>query len=125
MATQSPTSRTLKLFRDDGWTAAVTERWNAHAKIRQDLFGFIDIVAMRQGFGIVGVQATSGANVAKRIAKIRELPDHETWLKAGGRIFVIGWRKVGPRGKTKKWQPRIVELYLNSNGEHEIADLSL
>ena len=42
----SPTQRSLKLLRDEGYTAQVVERWNPHARVRQDLFGVIDTAAM-------------------------------------------------------------------------------
>jgi len=37
----SPTQRTLKKLRDEVYLAQVVEKWNAFAKIRQDLFGII------------------------------------------------------------------------------------
>lgn len=106
----TPTARTLKRLRDQGMMAAVVERWNPYAKIRQDLFGFLDVVAVEPGTqGVLGIQATSGTNVAHRLAKLREEPIAsrvEVWLAAGNRLAVIGWRKVGPRGKRKTWKAR-------------------
>jgi hypothetical protein len=106
----SPTQRSLKLLRDRGYVAVVTERWNPYARLRQDLFGFIDIVALSSIYGIIAVQTTSGANMAARISKIRELPAAKVWLKVGGHIVVHGWRKVGARGKRKLWECREVRL---------------
>lgn len=94
----SPTQRTLKLCKAAGWTCQVTERWNPFAKVRQDLFGFIDIVALTTE-GIVAIQTTTSANMAARIAKIKELPESDVWRKAGGRILVHGWK----RDKLGKW----------------------
>ncbi|WP_428851320.1 hypothetical protein [Imbroritus primus] len=48
MAT-SPTQRTLALLRKEGYTAEVTEHWNAFAGIRQDLFNVIDVLALGDG----------------------------------------------------------------------------
>lgn len=107
-SSQTPTRRTLKLCRDHGWTCQVVERWNPFAKVRQDLFGFIDLVAMT-GTQIVGIQATSGANVAARITKIRENPKSEEWLRSGGRLFVHGWRKLKSSGR---WECREIEITL-------------
>jgi hypothetical protein len=42
----SPTARTLPRLRREGRTACVVERFNPHAKIRQDLFGFIGVRAI-------------------------------------------------------------------------------
>ncbi len=115
----SPTQRTLAYLREEGFTCGITEKWNQHAGIRQDLFGFIDLVALHPALGTYGVQATSGTNVSARIEKIRGLETHATWLQAGNKILVIGWRKVGPRGKRKVWEPRIVELTQTEEIERE------
>jgi hypothetical protein len=98
----SPTQRTLKYLRELGYNAAVTEHWNQFARIRQDLFGFVDVLAIRQG-ETLAVQCTSNTNVSARLNKIA---DHENtpWLrKAGWRIEVHGWTK-GKRGA-----PRVVD----------------
>jgi hypothetical protein len=88
----TPTQRTLAKLRADGWTTAIVEHWNAHARVRQDLFGFIDILALRDG-ETLAVQATSGSNVAARVAKIAESETAPIVRKAGWRIEVWGWRK--------------------------------
>ena len=88
----TPTQRTLAKLRADGWTTAIVEHWNAHARVRQDLFGFIDILALRDG-ETLAVQATSGSNVAARVAKIAESKTAPIVRKAGWRIEVWGWRK--------------------------------
>jgi hypothetical protein len=93
----SPTQRSLAKLRADGWNAEVVERFNPHAGphgIRQDLFGFIDVVAL--GDTILAVQATS-TGVAARKAKILAL-EAETgipgrWVRSGGRLEVWGWAK--------------------------------
>lgn len=104
----SPTQRTLKLCRDHGWTVQVVERWNPFAKIRQDLFGFIDLVAM-DGVNIIGIQSTSGDNVSKRLDKIRANDKSAEWLRSGGRLFVHGWRKLA---SSKRWECREIEVTL-------------
>jgi hypothetical protein len=92
----TPTERTLKEMRRRGYVCAVVEKWNAHIKLRQDLFGFIDILCLGDG-EIIGVQATSADNVSKRIAKIAEHENTPHVRKSGMRILVHGWRK-GKRG---------------------------
>jgi len=105
----SPTQRSLKVLRDDGFTAQVVEKWNPYAKIRQDLFGFIDIVAVG-GLGIVGVQTTTTVNMSARRKKIIESEAAQKWLAAGGKIEVHGWAKRGPRGKRKTWQVSVYHV---------------
>lgn len=106
----SPTQRSLAMLREEGWTVAITERWNPFAKIRQDLFGFIDLLAFR-GNVVLAVQTTSGDHVAERIAKIRTLQAAALWLESHNRKIVVhGWRKVGERGKRKLWDCRRVSI---------------
>ena len=93
-------------MRSAGYLCAVVEKWNMHARIRQDLYGFIDVLAIK-GEDIVGVQATGGdgGNVAARIKKIVE---HENYPQviAAMRVIVHGWRK----NAAGKWMLREVEM---------------
>lgn len=98
----SPTERTLKYLRFLGYTAVVTERWNPFAKIRQDLFGIVDVLAVRKG-ETLAVQCTSDANVSSRVNKIVDHESTPKLLEAGWRIEVHGWTK-GKRGV-----PRVVD----------------
>jgi len=111
------------MLRDSGWLVAVVERWNPHARLRQDLFGFGDLLAVK-GNLVALIQTTSGSNVSARIAKIRANPSAAIWLGMGNenrRIVVHGWRKAGPRGKRKTWQCRMVRLW--PSGEADITEL--
>lgn len=118
----TPTQRSLKALRADSWLCAIVERFNPHVKIRQDLFGFADILAIR-GDECRLIQTTSGANVAARIAKIKDLPAAATWLSSPSRtIHVHGWRKVGARGKRKVWECRVVEIQCTEMSESEMEE---
>lgn len=102
----SPTQRTLQFLRDAGYTVAIVEKWNPHARIRQDLYGFADLLAMR-GKELLAVQATSTGNVSARVKKIMDEPRALAWVEPGSQRFltVIGWSKKGARGKVKRWTP--------------------
>jgi hypothetical protein len=113
MAKTSPTQRTLKEARSLGFTAAVVERWNQYARVRQDLFGCIDIVALHEGVGILGIQATSGTNHAARRVKAAAVPALRDWLCAGGRFEIWSWRLKGAAGKRKMYELRREELTLD------------
>jgi hypothetical protein len=94
------------MLRADGWLVAVVERWNPYAKIRQDLFGFIDLIAIK-GDATLAVQTTSGSNASARVKKIRETQAASVWLESPSRTIIVhGWRKVGAKGKRKTWQCR-------------------
>lgn len=103
MAT-SPTQLSLKLMKERGYKCEITEKWNQFARIRQDLFGFIDVLCLGDG-EVIGVQTTSYSNMSARVKKIRE---HENFAKvnaAGIRVIVHGWHKKGAR-----WEVREVEV---------------
>ena len=109
----TPTQRSLAHIRGmAGALVAIVERWNQHAKVRQDLFGFADLVAVIPGMpGTVYVQTTSGANVAARLNKMRAEPvvaRVRACLAAGNSVMVHGWAKRGARGKRKTWTLREV-----------------
>ena len=107
----SPTQRSLKVLRDHGATVAVVERWNPYAKIRQDLFGFADLLALAPGKGIYAIQVCSdnGGDVAERVRKILGCEHARTFVECGGFIAVHGWGKRGAKGK-KKAKLRVVRI---------------
>lgn len=116
----SPTARTLQHLKKLGYEAGVVERHNTFSHKKHDLLGCIDVVAVHPGMvGVLGVQATSGTNVAARLTKSMDEPRLRTWLKAGGCFVVHGWRKL--QEKTKKgttvsrWRLRSIEVVLDGD----------
>ena len=101
---KSPTQRSLEHWRAKGYVCAIVEHWNPWVRIRQDLYGFIDVLAIKDE-DIVGIQACSGTDVSKRVTKIVEHANYPLVTKAL-RIVVQGWRKNAAR----KWMLREVEL---------------
>ena len=106
----SPTQRTLAECRKRGWPCQVVEHWNQYARIRQDLFGFGDIIALDGKPGCLLIQATSTGNMSSRVHKIEENEIAPQWLAAGNRIQVWGWAKRGPAGKRKAWTLKEQEI---------------
>lgn len=100
----SPTTRSLKKLRDEGYTAWIVEKWNPHARVRQDLFGFIDLIGIKPG-ETLAVQTTSYSGVSARVKKIEENENVAAVRDAGWRIEVHGWRKVKNR-----WVCRVVDV---------------
>ena len=101
----SPTSRSLQHLRSEGYLAAVVEKWNPYARIRQDLFGILDLVAVKDR-ETLGVQTTSGSNVAARIKKLEDSAALWMLRQAGWRIVCHGWR----RNSKGRWVLREVDL---------------
>src|SRR3990170_3605571 len=89
----TPTQRSLAYLRRAGWTVAIVEHYNSWVKIRQDLFGFADLLAFKPGEAPLLVQTTSGTNVSARLQKIRQNKIAALWLEAGFLIHVHGWAK--------------------------------
>jgi hypothetical protein len=100
----SPTQLTLKRLREEGYLCQVVEHYNFFAKIRQDLFGFVDVIGVREN-ETIAVQATSYSNVSARVKKIADHENIPMVRKAGWRIEVWGWHK-----KDNRWTVRIVDV---------------
>lgn len=93
MAGMSPTQLTIRQLRQDGWPCVeVVEHWNPHARIRKDLFGFIDVLAVGPR-GTLAIQATSAGHTAARVRKIGESDNVAAVREAGWEIRVWGWQK--------------------------------
>jgi hypothetical protein len=112
----SPTARALAQLRKDGWLAEVVERFIPGARVRRDLFGFIDIVAMHHAHvGLLGIQVTTTGHMADRLAKMTAPPIRDRlqlWFTVVGPVHIWGYAKRGPRGQRKTWQltRRVVTL---------------
>jgi hypothetical protein len=112
MSKTSPTQRTLAALKAEGFTAAIVEKWNPHARIRQDLFGIGDVLAIRPGELPLLVQCTAGSCHAARVGKAIATRALSVWLLANGRFEIWSWAKRGPRGKAKVWTCRRQPLTL-------------
>jgi hypothetical protein len=108
-------------MRKHGYACAIVEHWNSWAKIRQDLFGIIDILCIHPETGhVVGVQTTSYSNVSSHVTKIHASPNLAVVHRAGWEILVHGWRKVPKKkgGKQMVWTFREVRvMYQNQRQE--------
>lgn len=105
----TPTQRTLATLRADGFMASVVERWNPHARVRQDLFGFADVIAVRNG-ETLAVQTTSSSNAAARVYKLRHMESVRRCLEAGWRVEVWGWKKYAKPVDRRYWRHTAVSL---------------
>lgn len=108
----SPTQRTLKAWRATGWTCFITEKWNPHARVRQDAFGFGDVLVISPApkEEIALIQSCAGASHAARRKKILAEPRALAWIRAGGKVYVSSWSKRGGRGERKLWTEKVEEL---------------
>ena len=121
MASISPTQRTLKANKNLGRKCGIVERWQQYGGkfgVRQDLFGFIDIIAIDEFEGIVAIQST-GQDWSGHIKKIMELEEIVLkWLHHAP-LELWSWRKVKKvrGGKAMIWKPRIADFFIDGNGK--------
>lgn len=118
----SSVQRSMKYLKTLGLKCTVAEKFNPHVGqygIRQDMFGFIDIIALDPSRGIIGVQACGGGEIKAHERKIfdnEEVLDNVIdWLEAGGLLEFHGWRKLKVKrgGKAMRWVPKIIEYKLD------------
>jgi len=117
MAGLSPTQRTLKAMREHGRICGIVEKFNRFGGdfgIRQDLFGFIDIIAIDPVDGIIAIQSC-GQSFKQHCDKLTEERNEAVyeWLKHA-KCELWGWRKVKLKrgGKAIRWKPRIADIEL-------------
>lgn len=103
----------------------ITEHWNQWSHVRQDLFGFADLVAVRHDSNGVWAVNACGEDVAKHIKKYINGWEHPkkgqqppnphlpVWLSAGNRFSIMGWRLRDNEGTRDTYQLRLVEAYLD------------
>lgn len=83
-----------------------TETWNSFAYKHNDLFGFVDFLAVSPEQGTLALQVTTSSNRAARKKKILEhRKEVEILLRAGWRVAVLSWKKKG-----RSWVPDLLEI---------------
>jgi len=121
------TQRSLKYLRDNGWQAAIVEKWQmrpqAEFGVRIDVWGFGDILACRSELVDEGHRANVNGMIAlvqtfplstwkAHASKVQEPEIKEAianWQAAGGIVLMHGWGlkpKDGVRGAKKVWTLR-------------------
>lgn len=110
---RSPLQRSLKIMRARGYLAEPVERFISGANVYRDLFGFADILAIRDD-EVTTVQSTSGSNVSARVRKIATHENFPRVCRARIRVLVHGWR----RNAKGRWTLREIDMTtFKQNGE--------
>ncbi len=123
----TPTQRTLAAMREQGRVCGIVEKFNSFAGpygIRQDLFGFIDIIAIDPVQGVVAIQSCGqdwSGHVKKMLGERNE--NMFAWIKHAP-IELWAWRKVKLKrgGKAMRWAPRVGDVRLLENGDLVIEE---
>jgi hypothetical protein len=106
MAGKSPTQLTLaKLQKENYPLVQVVEKWNSWGRVRVDLFGCIDVLAISEDGNTVAIQTTSLSNVSARIKKIKDSTAICHIRKANWTVLVHGWYK-----KNNRWHVKEVDV---------------
>ena len=110
MGKSSPTQRSKAWLEDQGYEVEITERWNPWAKVRHDLFGIADLLAVHKvrPLDTLAVQTTTYAHMRERQEKILASPNKPLLILAGWKIVVHGWKK--PTKKTRTWTLRAIDI---------------
>lgn len=106
--------KTRKVYESNGFITARVEYYIAAMKHKNDLFGFIDVLAIHPKTKLtVGIQVTSVGNTHARIEKIAQIPYAYLLLEAGWDIQVVGWEKVNNRWRWDAYKitPEILNHY--------------
>lgn len=110
----SPTQRSLKLLREEGYTCEVVERFIPFPKPghRKDLYGFADILAVHPFLGTLAVQCCVGSGMSARRKKLAEEPNVTICKLAKWRIEIHGWvaRKVYKGGTAVRYELKREEV---------------
>jgi hypothetical protein len=98
----SPTARTMGALRADGYHAEVVEKWIPGVNRRCDFLGCFDLLALKPGQPLLGIQTTSGTNHASRVKKLRGSPLLPLWLACGHAAEVWSWFQHNGRWQVRK-----------------------
>lgn len=97
---------TRKRLTDLGYLVENVEKYNTFSRKKNDLWGFIDFLAIRRD-EVLAVQVTSKANMSTRRKKITEHENVGKVREAGIRIELWGFYKE--KGK-REWQLKVEDL---------------
>lgn len=99
-------SHTAEWLRKMGWSVDYTERPATRFTNTKDLFGCIDLIALKAGRPKLAVQATAarnpGGQAAARVRKILSIPEAKLWIEDGSYLWVVCWVF-----KDRRWEPDI------------------
>jgi len=101
----TPTARSLKLLRDEGYMVDVVEYFHWFKKRRKDLFNCWDLLAVKDA-ETVAVQTTTGSNLSARARKIADNEVTPMLRKAGWTLLIHGWRKNAKH----RWVCKVVDV---------------
>ena len=112
MAKMKPLGQVKEMLRGLGWMADECERRIPHTQITKDLFGWCDLVAIKEQ-NTIGIQVTTPPNVSARVGKCVRSLEMIRCLRAGWGCYVWGVRDKVARD----YSTVIVRQFLLVKGE--------
>ena len=98
----SPTSRTTKKLREEGYLVEIVERYNSFSRKRHDLLGLFDVIALKND-QLIGIQITTESNNSARYRKMTDESSHlKPWLMTNNEAWIITWKKIKHRWRYRK-----------------------
>jgi len=88
----------LDQLKNSGYIAEKVEQWIPHTSIRKDLFGFADIIAIKDGLhGVFAIQSTTKGLLQAHCEKAMEECGValRIWLEGGNWFVIHGWSDKG------------------------------
>lgn len=106
----STIARTLERLRRSGWVHAESTQRRAGGA-SHDLFGFVDILAMRPPLRLLAVQATDVNHRGAHLDRMIVDPAVHAWLACGCDLELWAWRCLKPRGAARgRWEPDVTRF---------------
>jgi hypothetical protein len=93
-----------KLLKDQGYIVSKVEQYNKFSQHKKDLFGFIDILAIKPG-EILGIQATGwtfhGSHANNYLNNPKISKNIEIWLSTGAKFEIWAYNNETKKFKIK------------------------
>lgn len=124
MAKKTHRHRAVELLRCYGWAVEVVEHFErppGRPAYRKDLFGFIDLLALKPG-RTLAVQVTVPKHVPEHFRKIEQLALASACLRAGWAVEIWGIRDRPVKGVEG---PMVRSLFLDASGAICSRDASI
>lgn len=122
-------ARTQKLLREQGLISDTVERWitfGMRRGVRKDFCGFADIIAFGGG-RILAVQVCHQNGIKKHMATILANDRALEWVRSGGELLLIAWRKIKGEAGRFHWKERYFQFRIGEDRKlhtTEVADES-
>jgi hypothetical protein len=111
MAEKYSNKYTKAALSDLKFEADIIERYHHIGGFRLDGFHFIDVLAMREDFGLLAVQATTPKKLSEQRKRLCASRECLLWVKFN-KLHIWSWQHVGPPDRRMILPPYIEKVVL-------------